>query len=368
MTLVTKTIKGQEYYYYQDSIKVEDKNKIITTCVCRADISGQKLIDEKQEAIVKHFVKMLKTGTVIGKQQYKFDTLQSDDPIMLNDTLDYIRFLYNGYRKMLNEQELEDFSKILFVKYVHGTTAIEGNTLTEDEAYRLLASDLTPQNKSVNETYEVANYTNVQEYISKCSGNVTERMVLQIHKLLMSGIRGTNRKLINAGEYRTGQAILMGIEYRPPPAEMVSSQLKLLLAEYESKIKDGIHPLEAASYFHQKFEEVHPFQDGNGRVGREILNYMLTQEGFPPIYVTPKQRSEYLSALQDGNTGNHIPLFVFWLSRMAATIHYLLVKTNLFSILVSNEAKEFAKELGADEVYDNFLTVSKKARDDPEPP
>lgn len=368
MTLVTKTIKGQEYYYFQDSVKLENQNKIVTTCICRADVSGQKLLAEKTEAFAKHFIKILKTSALIEPRQYKFEYPHTVSHHQQNDTLDYLRFLYNVYKKMLTSQELIDFENVLFTKYVHGTTAIEGNTLTEDEAYRLLATDLTPKNKTVNETYEVANYNHVRSYIQKYSGNITERMTLQIHKLLMTGITEKNGKLMQAGEYRTTQVILMGIEYRPPPPEMVSSQIKLVIDEYTSKIAENIHPIEAASYFHQKFEETHPFQDGNGRVGREILNYMLTQNGYPPIYITPKQRSEYLSALQEGNIGNYLPLFLFIVMRMVATIEYLLTRTNLFSMLLTNEVLDAAKEFGISDGYDEFLARAKKTHDEKDPP
>jgi len=368
MTLVTKTIKGLEYYYFQDSIKLDGKTKIVTTCVCRTDVTGQKLMEEKNTALLAHFIKILKFNSVIGKKQYKFESFVSDDLETLNDTLDYVRFIFINSKKLLSAQELEDFEKVFFTKYVHGTTAIEGNTLTEEEAYQLLATDLTPKNKTVNETFEVSNYTHVREYTTKCSGNITEKMILQIHKYLMTGVRGYNGKLINAGEYRDGKAILLGIEYTPPPPEMVSQQLRLLIAEYASKLDDGIHPLEAASNFHQKFEEIHPFQDGNGRVGREVLNYMLTEEGFPPIYITPKHRSDYLNTLQEGNKGEYISLFVFLLGRMTATIEYLFTKTSLYSILVSDDVKTLVEELGGEGIYDGFLGMAQKVKNAPELP
>lgn len=368
MTLVTKTIKGQDYYYFQDSVKVDGKNKVITTCICRTDVHGQKLMNEKNEALLKHFIKILKVNSLLRKKQYQFEYIPENEREQLNDALEYIRFIYGNSKKVLNSQELDDFEKVLFTKYVYGTTAIEGNTLTEDEAYRLLATDLTPKNKTVNETFEVSNYNNVREYVSKYSGNVTEKMILQIHKHLMTGIRGENGKLIRPGEYRTDQVILLGIGYTPPPPEMVSSKLRLLLSEYTSKLDAGIHPLEAASYFHQKFEEIHPFQDGNGRVGREIINYMLTEEGFPPIYITPKQRSEYLNTLQEGNNEEFTPLFGFLISRMMATIEYLFTKTSLYSLLVGSELKTAVEELGGDGIYDDFLTMAQKVKENPELP
>ena len=357
MTLVKKTIKGKVYYYFQDSVKHDGAYKAITTYVCREHVSQPKLEEEKYLAIVTHLSKIFKLMSTTWKDQYKFDFFaDSIDMDFFNNTLVLQSFLFAYLKKLLDPQELEDFEKILFIKYVYGTTAIEGNTLTEAEASKLLASNLTPKNKTINEIFEVGNYNNIKKYMTRYSGNITEKMILQIHKLLMAGIYGYGGKLINAGEYRTSRAILLGIEYTPPPPEMISSQLKLLIAEYASKLKDGIHPFEAASYFHQKFEEIHPFQDGNGRVGRELLNYMLVKEGFPPIYITPEHRTEYLDSLIQGNTGEYIPLFTFLLTRMNATFLYFTTKTSLYSLFTNDDTRKFMSDMIGGETSKTILT------------
>ena len=356
MTLVKKTIKGKIYYYFQDSVKLDGIYKVINTCVCRADVSKHKLAEEKYSATVTHLPKILKLISTTWKDQYKFDFFaDSIDMNYYNNDLAFKSFIFTHLKKLLDPQELEDFEKILFIKYVYGTTAIEGNTLTEAESSRLLASNLTPKNKTINEIFEVGNYNHIKKYMTEYSGNITEKMILQIHKLLMTGICGYDGKLINAGEYRTSRAILLEIEYTPPPPEMISSQLGLLVAEYTSKLKDGIHPFEAASYFHQKFEEIHPFQDGNGRVGRELLNYMLVKEGFLPIYITPENRTEYLNSLVQGNTGEYIPLFTFLLTRMNATLSYFLTKTSLHSLFKNDNMRKIMSDMIGEETYKTVL-------------
>ena len=356
MTLVKKTIKGKIYYYFQDSVKLYGIGKVINTCVCRADVSQHKLAEKKYSAAGTHLLKILKLMSTTWKDQYKFDFFaDSIDIDFYNNVLAFQSFIFTYLKKFLDPQELENFKKILFIKYVYGTTAIEGNTLTEAEASRLLANNLTPKNKTINEIFEVGNYNHIKKYMNEYSGNITEKMILQIHKLLMTGICGYDRKLINAGEYRTSKAILLGIEYTPPPPELISSQLELLVAEYASKLKDGIHPFEAASYFHQKFEEIHPFQDGNGRVGRELLNYMLVKEGFPPIYITPEYRTEYLNSLVQGNTGEYIPLFTFLLTRMNATSLYFVTKTSLYSLFKNDDTRKFVNDMIGEETCKTIL-------------
>lgn len=370
MTLVTKSIRGQKYYYLQDAVKVDNKNKIITTFISRVDAEGEDLLNAKKLASAKHFLKILKEASVIKKRTYKFENFSSDDQEvqLANDMFEFIKILYESSIKVLSEQDSDGFQKALFTRYVYGTTAIEGNTLTEDETFRLLAADLTPKNKSINEALSVANYNNVKEYMDGYSGPITENLIKRIHKLLMTGIRGQNGKLINAGEYRQGQATLAGIGFKLPEAELVPTQIRYFNKEYETKIQNNVHPIEIATYYHQKFEQIHPFEDGNGRVGREILNYMLTKEGFPPIYITPKQRSEYLTALQEGNTENFKDLFLFILSRIEATLNYLYSKTSLYDIVVKEETIEDAKKLGMEEVVKSVLEKMKKYHDTDELP
>ena len=357
MTLVKKTIKGKIYYYFQDSVKLDRVYKVINTCVCRADASQHKLAEEKHSAIVIHLPKIFKLISTTWKDQYKFDFFaDSIDIDFYNNVLALQSFIFTHLKKLPDPQELEDFEKILFIKYVYGTTAIEGNTLTEAETSRLLASNLTPKNKTINEIFEVGNYNYIKKYMNGYSGNITEKMILQIHKLLMTGICGHDGKLINAGKYRTTKVKLVEMEYTPPSPEMISSQLKLLVAEYTSKLNDRIHPFEAASYFHQKFEEIHPFQDGNGRVGRELLNYMLVKEGFPPIYITPENRTEYLNSLVQGNTDKYIPLFTFLLTRMGATFSYFFTKTNLYSLFKNDNMRKIMNDMIGEKTSKTILT------------
>jgi len=171
-----------------------------------------------------------------------------------------------------------------------------------------------------------------------------------------------------AGEFRTRQVILKGIGYRPPQADAVADQLHYLLEDYYNGIENNVHPIELISYFHQKFEEIHPFHDGNGRVGREILNYMLKHSGYPEIYITMKQRSEYLNVLQEGNQGNYEPLFGLILIRMGATMQYLDSNTNLYNKMMSKESEEAWKESGLSDVYQVFCKQMKDIRESKELP
>ena len=346
MTQVIKKIKGQKYLYFQDSGKINGKNKTISTCIGRADLPAAELLQSKILAFNKHVIKIFKLASLIKKTPYHFERISletvSELDLDLGDSLEFVRIMYDSTIKNLTEQEMTEFKGILFTKYVHGTTAIEGNTLTEEEAEKVLVTNLTPKNKTVNETLEVSNYNYVKEYLDSQSARITEKMIKQIHKLLMNGLMVNSKDV--AGEFRTSQVILKGIGYRSPPADAVPDQLHYLLEDYYNGIENNVHPIELISYFHQKFEEIHPFHDGNGRVGREILNYMLKRSGYPEIYITMNQRSDYLTVLEEGNQENYEPLFGLILIRMGATIEYLESNTNLYNKMMSKEAEQTFKD------------------------
>ena len=80
-----------------------------------------------------------------------------------------------------------------------------------------------------------------------------------------------------------------------------------------------MYPLELAFKFHQQFEKIHPFADGNGRVGRMLLNYILIKAGYYPIIIRKTHRNHYLKALQAADIGRYVPLMRFALEKAKET-------------------------------------------------
>ncbi|AFU57057.1 putative filamentation induced by cAMP protein Fic [Candidatus Nitrososphaera gargensis Ga9.2] len=349
MTMVTKRIKGISYYYFQDAVKRPNGQlKIVNTIVGRADLSEKELIKAQAVAFQKHLINMLKFSAIIKKPRAHFENKPTS---VSEDELEYIKWLYQNIRKNISESDREEYEKTFLIRYVYGTTAIEGVTLNENETAKVLIEGLTPNNKPLEDAIAVSNYKDVKEFLKGFSGDITEHVIKHIHKLLMKGITGDDRKPIPIGEYRIRGALIRGFGYTPPPAETVPTRMRYLLDEYRRNIKK-VHPVETAALFHQKFEEIHPFQDGNGRTGREILNLMLEREGFPPIYITPTERSRYLDALEAGNALNHVPLIDFIIERMNATVMYLFTKTSLYKLWESEEVVVMAaQEEGIPELF-----------------
>lgn len=350
MTFTHKIIDGIKYYYYQDNIRINDKNKTLSTFICRADLAPQELLNAKAVAFVKHIIKLFKTTK---KPPFSFEKYRPVEYV--EEYLEFIRLYYGSIIKDLTPQELETFRETIFVKYVHGTTAIEGNTLTEGETYTLIVNDLTPKNKSVNEINEVANYTRIREFLEN-QPDISEKVIKKIHGLMVNNVVDKNGKLFEQGKYRTTSVNIQGVYHSLSRPDKIEQDMEELLKWYQEK-KTILHHIELASIFHHRFELIHPFIDYNGRVGREILNLMLSQSGFPPIYITQSQRTEYLNVLQEADLSNYVPLIGFVITRVFATMVYLLSKTRLVEIMQSTDLSNFILNVADQDIVNLFAKV-----------
>ena len=328
--------------------------KVITTYIGKKDLDPQRFEKKRASALKRHFINISQEQKILAKEtSYKFENAPTHEEI---DSLEWMRLKYWQFVKNLTNAEKEEFRNMLFVRDVYGTTAIEGNTYTEVETEKLLNQDLTSNNKSVRETLEIVNYKDVREFTRAYRGDLTDKFIKRIHKLLMKGLKGNYGQPVNAGEYRTTKTKLYGVWFNTSPPELIEQQVSYLIAEHIDKTRQGVHPIELAAIFHQKFEEIHPFEDGNGRTGREILNSMLRKHGYPMVYFKPNERSIYFTALEYGNKSNYIPLIDFVIYRMSATLAYLISRTGMYDHIKSPKYREFFVPIAGEEEYKNYLS------------
>ncbi|MBI4162544.1 MAG: Fic family protein, partial [Candidatus Aenigmarchaeota archaeon] len=128
--------------------------------------------------------------------------------------------------------------------------------------------------------------------------DVREEDVIKMHKMLMKDID------VRAGYKQLPNVIQsMGREIRTTKPENVKKEMDFLISWYNDN-KGVIHPLELTTIFHGKFEKIHPFEDGNGRVGRFLVNIILIKNGYPPIIIRKSVRNAYMSSLQAFDNGH----------------------------------------------------------------
>jgi Fic family protein len=366
LTIVTRTIKNHRYLYYQDVIQLgSQQSKILNTLIGRADLPATQLIERKGRAFVKHFIKILQERSVIRKVDFRFENRPTEIGV---DVLELIKAMYKVLIHNLTIEEREGFEKAIFTMYVNGSTAIEGNSLDVGQTYNLVYLDLSPSNKSTQEIIEVSNYRMIGEYLETYRGGINEKMIRTLHKLIMNGLILVSKGYEEPGKYREIDVAIVKSLCRVPHYVDVPKEILKLLDWYDEGLEKKVHPLELAAMFHQKFECIHPFQDGNGRTGRAILDYMLRSADFPSIYIPREKRNSYLDALNEADLGNYVPLIDFIVSRILSSLRYLISKTSWFNIFNSREYAEIYTKLRSEDIYSKFLdliTIDHRSKDLP---
>lgn len=177
---------------------------------------------------------------------------------------------------------------------VYNSNAIENSTLTISETEKILLNMEISRNVSVREVFEAKNLAQVFEYVRNKinSKSIDKELILLLHRMLISNIDENI-----AGKFRvSGQYVRVGTHIAPAP-EHVERMIEALLLEYSSNNIEYF--LEKISKFHLEFETIHPFCDGNGRIGRVLINYQLMQLGFPPIIIRDKEKEIYYRSFNE---------------------------------------------------------------------
>lgn len=188
---------------------------------------------------------------------------------------------------------LEMVDDVELAERVYNSNAIENSTLTLAETEKILLQLEISRHISLREVFEAKNLAQVYGYIKKTAPMqpLTIDMILLLHKMLITNIRDDV-----AGRFRKENEMVRVGDHIGLPPEFVEPRIQELLIQYSSEIKTPfIHRI---AQLHAEFESVHPFIDGNGRIGRVINNYLLIREGFPPIIVRNKEKEAYYSALR----------------------------------------------------------------------
>ena len=179
---------------------------------------------------------------------------------------------------------------------VYNSNAIENSTLTLKETEEILLGMALSRNVSVREVFEAKNLARVIDYIrGKTKAEpLTSELMLSLHNMLISGIDDSI-----AGRFRQkGEYVRVGMHIAPPP-EHVAMMMHATLLAYASDL--DTYFLDKVAKFHLDFETIHPFCDGNGRMGREIINMQLLALEFPRITIRNKEKATYYQALRDYN-------------------------------------------------------------------
>lgn len=202
----------------------------------------------------------------------------------------------------IREKEKETFS----IKFTYNTQRIEGSTLTLRETADLLSRGITPTARPNRDVKEAEAHQKVFYEVLSYKKDLSLQAVLYWHKKLFEQ---TNSEIV--GKLRQHQVAISGSRFLPPfPAEVFP-----LLEEFfgwYNQDKQKVHPVELAALVHLKFVTIHPFSDGNGRMSRLLMNFVLHKQRFPLLDIPYENRSSYYTALERAQVKGAESIFVQW--------------------------------------------------------
>ncbi len=186
------------------------------------------------------------------------------------------------------ESLLNLIDEVELAESVYNSNAIENSTLTLPDTEKILLDLEVSKDYSLREVFEAKNLARVYEYISakKESIVLNRDTILFLHGLLIGGINDAI-----AGRFRKeGEYVRVGRHVAPAP-EHVTRMIEVLLDKY--KTNHDVDIFAKIAYFHLQFETIHPFCDGNGRIGRVLINLQLQEFGYPNIIIRDKEKQLY---------------------------------------------------------------------------
>lgn len=238
----------------------------------------------------------------------------------------------------LTEQDWDRFTEL----FTYNTNAIEGSTITQNEVLDILSQNKWPHAKpkeDISETYGVAEAI---KYIRKTKEHLSLDLMLELHRIIFNNSKGF------AGEFRkrgTEVGIKDGsgnIVHLGAPSGRVVALLKELVKWYRLN-KNKIPPIVLAAVVHNQFEYIHPFEDGNGRVGRLLMSNILIKNKMPPVNIQLENRKEYYETLRifqrSGDMRPTIELILKEYKRMEKELKNQLKKSKNKSKLQKNKSK-----------------------------
>ena len=212
-----------------------------------------------------------------------------------------INNLRQRYYKAISAQEslIKIISETEVAEQVYNSNAIENSTLTLEETEKILLKIDLDRYITERELFEAKNLAKVVEYTNDNAkkSELDIEMILHLHKMLISNIRDGI-----AGRFRKSGEFVKAANHIAPRPDEITSLINKMLAEYNSSTDKSI--VERIARLHLTFENIHPFVDGNGRIGRVLNNYLLIREGYVPINIKHIDRASYYDAFKEFDLAN----------------------------------------------------------------
>ena len=276
-----QVVKHKGYYYLANSFRSDGK------VVHREKYLGKDLPQNLEEV----------------KEAFLHKCMQEGIFKKLNIIQKNFNIEWKKYPESIKKEILIDLS----ISFTYNTNAIEGSTITLDETEDIIKRKIAP-NKPIRDVQETINHSKTFFKAVNEKYELSADLLLKWHKELF-----LDTKPDIAGRFRD-YLVKVG-DYRAPDWQDINKLMKEFF-EWHNKNKKIMHPVEFAAKTHYKFEKIHPFGDGNGRIGRLVIAYLLRKSNYPLLIIEYKKRKSYYHALSKSEND-----FLNWLIRSYVSAH-----------------------------------------------
>ncbi len=204
--------------------------------------------------------------------------------------------------------EREKLFRILRISITHHSNAMEGTTLSFDETKNLLENGTTAPNKPLSEHLVILGFAKGYDLVVREASNrdniLDSSFIKDLHYLIFEAALNTTPEYVRKpiGSYRLDEVRISGVDIKLTPPVQIKDSLENLLFQHKSNAMS----LSDIANFHAHFEKIHPFSDGNGRVGRLLVHFQCIQNDLIPPLIKNEERSEYLSSLYNAQSSGNI--------------------------------------------------------------
>ncbi len=288
MTYVETIKRGsKKYYYLTKNIRVDiNKWKKI-----RVYVGDKKPIKTE----IKKYAKQIeKRAEKEGLKKSEYSYLSNEDAKTLQD----LNESYKGWLKQTPESLKKKFYDDFVIRFTYNTNAIEGNRLTLRQTALILKDKVIPFGVRASDYHEAVNGKECLEFLGGYKGELNNKLLEKV-----TGILTKNTDVVYGGRIRFFDVKIEGSKHVPPPNEEVKKHL-LNMYKWYSANKNKLHPFELATMIHAKLTWIHPFEDGNGRTARAVMNWLLMKKSYPMFFIPFEKREGYYMVLEEADKDN----------------------------------------------------------------
>jgi Fic family protein len=244
----------------------------------------------------------------------------------------------------INKEQEDRIMQKFRLDWNYHSNHLEGNSLTYGETKALILFGITAQGKPLKDHFEITGHNQAINWVMdvvKGDYPLTESFIRELHTLLLKESYEVDaitpdgkptKKRINVGSYKTSanhvQTKTGEIFYFATPEE-TPAKMHDLLVWYNQKIAEAqFNPILLASEFHYKFIRIHPFDDGNGRTARILMNFILMQYNYPPVIIKTEDKSNYFGVLQLADAGNIEAFIEYMAENLVHSLEIIIAGAN----------------------------------------